>query len=113
MTWTELHGTLNGRATCETVAQHLLDTVPLTKTARLEAQRIARARAPWWVTSMSERFDETEPDARPQLEAAAAIIDVSDQQPRAGLVDHTDPDAIRDWVNEAGIAVGGWRAGKD
>jgi hypothetical protein len=108
MTWQEqLHATLTERASCETVAKLLLHGPGLRGAAREECARVASARPPWWVSSQAEDFDRAEPDAAPQLKAAAAIFGTG-----AVGANPADPAALRALVGTWGGGLG-WAAGMD
>jgi hypothetical protein len=106
----ELHGTLDKRAMPEAVAGIMQDNAPdlgLPAATLLELRRVASARSPWQVSSMSDDFERV-PDCRDQLEAAGRLcgVDISD-------VDPADPEQIRDLIDAQGFMLGGWRSGAD
>ena len=109
MTWIEtLHQTLDRRATPEQVARIIRDSgIRWPAAAQAELARVATARAPWYVSSMSEDFERAD-DCRAQLAAVGRMfgVDVSHVRP-------SDVEAIRALITELGQRVGGWRPGHD
>jgi hypothetical protein len=101
---------LDRRATPEHVASVIRGggiTVSWPADVRVDLRRVASARPPWYVTSMSEDFERAD-DCRDQLTAAGRMfgVDVSHVQP-------DDVPAIGALITELGQRVGGWKPGDD
>ena len=116
MSWLdELHATLDGRATCETVASIIVSGAHLNAAAMLEARKVASAHAPWWASSMPDDFERAEPHAERQLQAAEAQFGwrrgtwgADGREP-----DAADPAYLCHVVTTLGELVGGWTPGMD
>ena len=113
MGWLEqLHGTLDKRAMPEEVARIILNGAAVARAGLsadglVELKRVATARAPWWVSSMSDDFERV-PDCRDQLAAVSRLCGVD-----VTHVDPADAGQVRDLIDSQGRMLGGWQAGND
>jgi hypothetical protein len=111
MSWiTDLHATLDRRASVEDVARLIRAggiARAWTPRARKLLDEAADARLPWYVTSMSDDFERAD-DCAVQLAAAGRMFgeDVSHVGPG-------DLGAISALITRLGERVGGWRPGYD
>lgn len=112
MSWLEeLHGTLDERAMPETVARIILDG-PMLHQFRpgilLELRRVAAARSPWYVSSMSEDFERAG-DCKDQLASVARMFGLDLER----LPCPADPAAVAQFIDDLGSVMGGWRHDSD
>jgi hypothetical protein len=109
MTWIEdLHQTLDRRVAPESVAAIIHDgSLDWPADVRERLARVAAARPPWYVSSMSRDFERAD-DCHVQIAAAGRMfgVDVSHVPP-------ADLDAIRVLITELGERAGGWQPGGD
>jgi hypothetical protein len=113
MGWLEaLHDTLDKRVMPEDVARIILNGAAVARAGLsgdglVELRRVATARSPWWVSSMSDDFERV-PDCSAQLAVVARLcgVDVAHVAPAS-------PEQVRSLINAQGAMLGGWKAGSD
>lgn len=103
----ELHAALDKRLMPESAARIILRNRHLGNEARRLLEAVAASRASWWFSSMPE--DYVRPvDASRQLASAARMFGAD-----SSGVDPAGPAQLREFVNDLGGRVGGWRDGDD